>query len=142
MKRLRVARAALVALSLLLAGCAGDDGEERGGGAGTSPPVSLEGTTNDHGTKAASGSMEVELDDFYFGPTFITATAGQQITFELHNEGDAPHTFTSTALGNVDEELAPGARRTVRVTAPASGTALIICRFHRAQGMQGALVVR
>ncbi len=133
----------LATCSLLLAGCAGDDGEEGGGGGGAAaPPVSLDGPTNDHGTQAASGRMEVELDDFYFGPTFITATAGQEITLELHNEGDAPHTFTSTELGNIDEELAPGARRTVKVTAPSSGRALIICRFHRAQGMQGALVIR
>jgi plastocyanin len=133
----------LAVFSLVLAGCAGDEEEGGGGGGGAAaPPVSLQGTTNDHGTKAASGSMEVELDDFYFGPTFITATPGQQITLELHNEGEAPHTFTSTELGNIDEELAPGARRTVRITAPASGMALITCRFHRAQGMQGALVVR
>ena len=137
MKRLLMA---LAVFSLLLAGCAGDEEEEGSGPA--SPPVSLAGTTNDHGTKAASGRMEVELDDFYFGPTFITATAGQEITLELHNEGDAPHTFTSTELGNIDEELAPGERRTVKVTAPASGSALITCRFHRGQGMQGALVVR
>lgn len=83
----------------------------------------------------------MELDDFYFGPTFVSASAGQAFTLELKNEGKETHTFTSTALG-IDEQLEPGQKRTVRVTAPQSGVALVICRIHQALGMQGAIFVK
>ena len=128
---------ALVLGALLIAGCGGDSK----GSASSAPPVSLSGTTNNHGTKTASGSMEVELDDFYFGPTFIKATPGQKITIELSNEGSTDHTFTSTDLGSVDEQLAKGTKKTITITAPASGSALFFCRFHRGSGMQGAVFI-
>lgn len=125
---------ALVALAT--AGCGKDSTSSP-----KAPPVSLSGTTNDHGTKTASATMELELDDFYFNPTFIKATAGQKITVTVKNEGKATHTFTSTELGSVDEEVAPGATKTVTVTAPASGSGVFFCRFHRSSGMQGAVFV-
>jgi plastocyanin len=105
------------------------------------PPVSLAGTTNNHGTKTASASMEVELDDFYFEPTFIKAKPGEKITIEVKNEGKAVHTFTSTDLGNVDEQLAAGTSKKITITAPQSGQAVFFCRFHQSQGMQGAIVI-
>ena len=129
----------VLATALALAGCGADPEEEEGGApASGSPPVSLEGTVSDHGTKTASGRMELELDDFYFGPTYIKATPGQRITVVLHNEGDAPHTFT---MGTVDEELQPGAKRTITITAPQTGSVTFTCRFHVLQGMQGAIFV-
>ena len=128
--------AVLVVLVLFTTGCGGSDDDE----GGSAPPVSLAGPTSDHGTKAAAQDLEVELDDFYFGPTFIKATAGQRFTLRLKNEGKTPHTFSSTALG-IDEELLPGESKTVTVTAPQTGNALVICRYHQAQGMQGAIFV-
>jgi plastocyanin len=133
----------VLVLGLLgIAGCGDGDGESGSGtSASESPPVSLQGATNDHGTKTASNDMEIELDDFYFAPTYVRATAGERITVELHNEGQAPHTFTSNGLGNIDEELAPGARKTITITASAGGAAVFYCRFHQGQGMQGAVVI-
>ena len=128
----------LAMFSLLVTACGGSDDASESGG---SPPVSLAGTTNDHGTAAATAELAMELDDFYFGPTFVRATAGQAFTLELTNEGKEPHTFTSTALG-IDEHLEPGQKRTVRVTAPQSGVALVICNIHQALGMQGAIFVK
>jgi len=104
------------------------------------PPVSLAGTTNDHGTQVAKDALEVEADDFYFGPTFIKATAGQRFIIEIKNDGKATHTFTSPALG-IDEELAPGATKTITLSAPPSGSVEFHCRFHQGTGMQGALFV-
>lgn len=107
---------------------------------GTSaPPVTLSGTVNDHGTKDLAGAdeVDVELDDFYFGPTFIKAAPGAQVKVELENEGKAPHTFTIDAL-KVDQTVQPGEDATVTVTLPASGPVAFYCKFHKAQGMQGA----
>ena len=122
-------------------GGAKDTGTETTERAATdNPPVALPGTTTNHGTAGAKEGLEVELDDFYFGPTFVKATGGQRFTIELKNEGKAAHTFTSTQLG-LDEQLAPGAEKTVTVTAPASGFVEFHCRFHQSQGMQGAIFV-
>lgn len=121
-------------MALVVVGCGGD-------GESSSPPISLEGVTSNHGTEVAKNDLEVEVDNYYFGPTFITAGAGQKFTIQLRNEGNGRHTFTSADLG-VDLELAPGATRTVSVNSPQSGTAEFHCRFHESQGMQGAVYVK
>src|SRR5438552_649091 len=66
---------------------------------GATPPVSLAGTVNNHGTKNLSGTtLELEQDDFYFEPTFITVKAGDTITVTLKNEGKAEHNFSIDSL--------------------------------------------
>jgi plastocyanin len=97
---------------------------------------------NDHGTKDVSGggSQDVEVDNFYFNPTVFTAHAGDKLTLTLSNESQTAHTFTITEQ-NIDKALAVGAKVTVTVTFPTSGTVLFFCRFHRSQGMLGGLKV-
>lgn len=126
----------VLGLGLLAAGCSSSDDES----ASKSPPVSLSGTVNDHGTKTAGDELSMELDDNYFAPTYVEAKASQKITVELENEGSNAHTFTSPTLG-VDEEVPPGQKKTVTITAPGAGSAEFHCRFHQAAGMQGALVI-
>jgi plastocyanin len=105
-------------------------------------PVSLPAGTPFHGTAKASDGMELELDNFYFGPTVVQATPGQAFKVELKNEGSAAHTFTIDSLG-IDVKLDPDQTMEVTITAPAdAGTVPFYCRFHQAsQNMQGALVV-
>jgi plastocyanin len=143
--RTRVMRKSLVWVVLLAAAivaCGGGSSksESKPQPSAASTSVSLPGTTNDHGSATAKNGLEMEADDFYFGPTFVKATAGQRFTVELRNKGKATHTFTSAALG-IDEQLAPGAEKTVTVTAPSNGFVEFHCRFHQAQGMQGAVIV-
>ena len=104
------------ALILVTAACSDDD--ESGGGGGEAP-VELEGTVNDEGGngEVSNGEVEMELDDFYFGPTFTQAEAGGAVTVSLFNEGDTQHTFTIDSLG-IDEEVEPGATAEVEVTLP------------------------
>jgi plastocyanin len=107
-------------------------------GANASTPVSLPGQTNNKGTKTASGnSIGVELDDFYFEPTFIQGTPGQSLTLHVKNEGKNAHTFTSASL-NVDKTLQPDQSMDVQVTLPQTGATEFHCNFHQSQGMQGA----
>lgn len=105
-------------------------------------PVTLSGTVTNKGTKDVSTkgavSMELELDNFYFEPTFIKVAPGQKLTLELKNEGSVPHTFTAPSL-NIDKELQPDSKMDVTVTVPMSGTVPFFCRFHKNQGMQGAI---
>jgi plastocyanin len=130
-----------------VAGC-GDSGGGSSSGTGTAtgdsakPPVTLNGSTNQHAStdvsgKGANAEVELEADDFYFSPTFVKAAAGQAVKVNIANQGKATHTFT--VAGSVDEQLAPGAKKTVTVTAPANGVLVYFCRFHQSRGMQGAL---
>jgi plastocyanin len=130
---------------VVLAGACGDSGGDSGGDTAPSnaaPPVSLSGTVSEHGTKALGAATELalELDDTYFGPTYITAKASTKITVTLTNEGKLPHTFTIDGT-DVDTEVAPGKTATVQVTLPADGTVPFYCRFHRDGGMQGGFAV-
>ena len=96
-----------------------------------------------HGSQDISGSsdFEVEADDFYFGPTILEGDPGQELALGLYNEGGAHHTFTIDEAG-IDEDLPSGADGiTVDVTFPDSGALVFYCRFHRGQGMIGALSV-
>ena len=64
---------------------------------------------------------------------FVKVAPGATVTVELKNEGKAQHTFTVD--GGVDQQLAPGAKATVTVTAPKSGSLQFHCDFHGAMGM-------
>lgn len=128
-------------------GCA-DDGDPAVQGepspqstaAGASP--SGDGEVNDHGTETFTEEafdLELELDNFYFAPTFIKAPGGSTATIELHNEGAAPHTFTIDTL-DVDEELQPDETKTVEVDLGTETRYEFYCRFHGDQGMRGAFM--
>lgn len=111
-----------------------------GGGSSAKAPVDLGGSVTNKGTATVAGdSIEVEVDDFYFKPTFIEAKPGARVTLEIKNEGAAPHTFTSSQLG-VDQQISPGQSASVKVTVPASGFAEFHCNFHSGSGMRGAIV--
>ncbi|MDQ1711838.1 MAG: hypothetical protein QOE45_1288 [Frankiaceae bacterium] len=142
MRSLVAAGTALVCLAAV--GCAKKDNAAPAAGSPTSAsataPVTLSGTVNDHGAKdiGSKAEFELELDDFYFNPTFIKAAPGTTVKVELRNESKTVHTFTIDTL-KIDKTLQPGAEIDVPVALPASGALTFYCRFHRGQGMQGAL---
>lgn len=118
---------------------AGSPSPENGDDAGG---AQLEGTVNDRGTATLEGDqLEMELDNFYFEPTFVEAPGGSTVSVELTNEGEAAHTFTIDSL-NIDQELQPGESRTVEVELPEEGQLVFYCRFHDGQGMKGAFNVQ
>jgi plastocyanin len=138
---------ALLPLALVFAACGNDDGSNArssasGSASGSAPaaaaPVELSGEVNNMGTGTVEADkVEVELDDYYFKPTFIKGQPGEKVTVDLKNEGNTDHTFTSDTLG-VDEELQAGKTSTVTVTLPQQGAVEFVCRFHKSRGMKGA----
>ena len=140
----------VLAMGLLAAACSSGDGNGDSttpAGGNPSAGESEMGTitigsdsANDHGTKDVAGMDEtsVELDDFYFEPTILKGTAGEQITLELENEGDALHNFTLSEQ-SIDQDVESGGTETVTVTLPDSGQLEFFCKFHRGSGMVGAL---
>ena len=135
--------AAIVAiLAVTMLGCAQD--EDPAVQAEPSPEATTAeastGDVNDHGTETFTDEafeLELELDNFYFEPTYIKAPGGSTATIELFNEGSAPHTFTIDAL-EVDEELQPDERKTIEVELGTETRYEFYCRFHGDQGMRGA----
>jgi plastocyanin len=144
-----VVLASILALALVATACAEEQGAGGGGGSGgggedEGGTVTIAGEdATSHGSEDVSGTgeLELELDDFYFEPTVLEGEAGQALTVNLFNEGDAPHTFTIDEL-QIDEELQPGDEGvTADVTFPESGALVFYCRFHAGQGMRGGLSV-
>lgn len=79
-------RAALfLALLLLLPACAGNGAgtDSDGGGGG-----------NETGGGAETVTLEVTAVDNSFDPSSLSASAGSEVTVEVTNEGNNPHTFT------------------------------------------------
>jgi plastocyanin len=134
-----------LAIVPLVAGCGGSSSSSgtteetsSGGGGGTKTIAGVR--ANDHGTKTASstGKTEIELDDFYFEPTVVRGKPGAQVELELKNEGQVEHTFTLDSQG-IDRDLQPGDEAEVTVTIPKSGELSFYCKFHKREGMAGAL---
>jgi plastocyanin len=98
---------------------------------------------NNHGTKDISSetAIEVEADDFYFEPTILKGTAGQQVEITFGNETKKTlHNF-STSDGAIDQDLPAGKDTKVTVTFPQSGSLEFFCKYHKALGMVGELMV-
>ena len=102
-------------------------------------------TANNHGTANVTGLSSVNVEqhnasDYYFSPTILAGSAGQQISVHLENKGSLPHNFTIDAQ-NVNVTLQPGASQDVQVTLPSTGVVEFYCSFHHALGMAGELSV-
>ncbi len=136
----------ILAMALVGAAC-GDNSPETetpgaSGSEGATQTTIGSEAANDHGSQDVSGMDEVslEVDDFYFEPTLLTGTAGQQLTIELDNEGTVEHNF-SLDEQSISQDIEAGEDASVSVTLPDSGQLVFYCKYHRGQGMVGALVV-
>lgn len=132
----------LTTLALLLAACAGSDGQ----------------------SSANEFTVEVR-DEFSFDPSTLTVQPGQEVTINFHNTGSVEHTFNvlkaDASLDHVKEEIgneehlheellfdihetAPGATESGSFTAPqAPGEYTIVCLVpgHADAGMVATLNV-
>lgn len=95
---------------------------------------------NDHGTETFTENdfeVELELDNFYFEPTFIKSPGDSTAEITLHNEGDVQHNLSVEAL-EIDEDLGPGEEKTITVEIGTESRYDFFCKFHEGQGMRGA----
>jgi YVTN family beta-propeller protein len=103
--------------------------------------VTMNGVTYaDHGTKDVRklSTLELEADDYYFGPTFLRGNPGQTLTLMMENEASTLHNITIPALG-IDKDIPPKGKVRLDVTFPASGVLAFSCKFHGPLGMNGML---
>jgi plastocyanin len=86
-------------------------------------------------------TIEMEMDEDYFGPTVLKGSAGATVTIELENEGIRTHNFSVPSQG-IDLNCGVRARDEVEVVFPRSGLLAFTCKFGATSGMRGALVVK
>ena len=139
----------VLALSLVAAACSkksnGSSGSGSSGGGG-SMTIGSDKATN-KGTQDVSGksTFELEMDNdngkFYFKPTVLKGTAGQQLTLTLKNEGNTVHNFSLVGSEANGVDVQAGQEGSVQVTFPQSGFVEFFCKYHRSLGMVGELTV-
>jgi plastocyanin len=107
--------AGLFVLALLVAACGGDDG-------GSTASTGGGGATAETG---GGGGATITIANFAFDPSTITVSGATDVT--VTNNDSAAHTFTADD-GSFDEELDPGATKTVNVDV--TETTGFHCTFH------------
>ena len=138
-------KAAAVALTLVVAGCGGDDddgatdeveGTEDVGGsdAGATDDTAAD-DSGDDAAGGGGGEAEVTIANFAFSPDEITVAEGGTVT--VTNEDSASHTFTSED-GNFDLPLDGSASGSVTLTV-GPGSYDFLCTIH--PSMTGTLTV-
>lgn len=108
-----------------------------------SPPVALPGKVTNQGTddrsfQGANVSLDMDVQNFFFDPTFIRTVPGATVTLRLTNRGNTQHTFNTDAPA-IEQVLMPGDRKTIEIKLPESGVVNFYCKLHRTEGEQGAL---
>jgi plastocyanin len=93
----------------------------------------------DDGGSGSGESVELVAQDFSFEPTTLDLPAGEEVTVNLVNEGEAEHSFTVEEL-DVETEAEGGESSEVSLTAPDEGTVEFFCKYHPDQ-MTGEISV-
>lgn len=125
--RLRAAALA-AALLMVFTACAGN-----GDDAGTAP-----GAAEETGGGAEGVTLQVTAVDNSFDPSMLSAPAGAEVTVELTNEGNNPHTFTIDDLEVDTEGVDGGDSATVTFTMP-DAPVTFYCAIHGEETMSGTL---
>jgi len=122
MRKFTAVPALLVLVTTLIAACGGGDEEDPGNASG-----------------GGQESLTVVANDFYFGPTALAATPGQDLVLTVENAGVAEHTFTIDGLG-IDETIAAGEEKAITVQSEDAGQFEFYCRYHHNQ-MTGTITI-
>ncbi len=98
---------------------------------------------NLHGWKrvADGATVDMEMDNDYFGPTILRGPPGATVTIELKNEGSRRHNFSLPQQG-IDLNCGVRAAGKVEVSFPRSGVLMFFCKYGSTSGMRGALAVK
>jgi plastocyanin len=143
----RMVRTLLVALSLVLVGCATETAAPPPAESPT-PEATPEPTESPSPTEEVcvdatiTGQAEVPIRqrDNFFSPTCLSVLAGQGLA--IQNRGANLHNFSIEGT-QVDIDTRPGeATRTEAIGgAVESGTYTFFCKYYRSEGMEGELTI-
>lgn len=85
---------------------------------------------------ATGEAVKIVMEDNEFRPAAIRAGAGEAVTFEVTNKGDADHNFVIPKMDVSTGTLEPGKVATATFVMPDTATEFV-CTFHG--GMKGEL---
>ncbi len=85
---------------------------------------------------ATGEAIKITMEDNEFKPAAIRAQAGEEITVEVANKGDADHNFVIPTMDVSTGTLEPGKVATATFVMP-DGATEFVCTFHG--GMKGEL---
>jgi plastocyanin len=109
-----------------------------GGGYGSSAKTKTTAASTGGSTVTNGGT--IEMQDNAFSPKTITGKPGQTVKLTLNNTGQAEHNFKiDSQLKQANADVKPGAKATVSVTIPKSGTLQFYCEYHKSLGMTGTV---
>ena len=117
---------ALVVAVVVFAACGGDEGGGGGNAGGGG------------GGGGGGGDITVSAVDNAFEPSTLEVPSDGQVTVEVTNEGQNPHTFSSEEGGFDSGTLNAGDSKTVTFDAP-GGEIQFICNIH-GEAMSGTIV--
>ena len=134
-----------VALAVPIAGCGGGDDNDSGGGDTNAGAATQASTT---GGAAGGGASTVDMTavDYKFNPSDPSVKSGE-VTFNLKNDGQQPHSLEIEDVNGQDQELegdvSPGQSGTLKVNLPA-GKYEFYCPVpgHKELGMEGDITVK
>jgi uncharacterized cupredoxin-like copper-binding protein len=131
------------AIAVPVAGCGGgDDDNSTSADTGGATPA----TTTGGAGGGAGQTVDMTAADFKFDPSDPTVKSGN-VTFNLKNEGQAPHSLEIEDVNGQDQEIegdvAPGQSGSLTVNLP-PGKYEFYCPVanHKEMGMEGDLTVK
>ncbi len=125
-RKLRLA-GALAALALALAACGGNGDDAQDAAANDGDQTGDEGVT-----------LEVAAEDNAFEPSSLSAAAGSDVTVEVTNDGENPHTFTVDDLEVDTETIDAGESANVTFAMPKTPVTFY-CAIHGEDTMSGTI---
>lgn len=120
--------AAIIVLALALAACANEAADPAAvdtaptAVAEESTPEAIEEEATPEAVENEPTSVQLALQDDMFAPQTLELTAGSEVTVEVTNDGNNPHTFTIPSLDVDTGTLQPGDSTQVTFTAPGHET--------------------
>jgi uncharacterized cupredoxin-like copper-binding protein len=143
--RRRLATAAILGvagLSLVAAGCGGDDETSS---TAASVPTTSTGATGATGAAGGGETAKISETEYQLDPSDPSVKAGS-VTFDVSNDGQVTHSLEVEGNGleeSLPADLAPGDSGKLTVDLE-SGTYTMYCPIddHRAKGMEGTIEVK
>lgn len=99
-----------------------------------------EPATETASTGGGDATASITGVDNAFEPTELELPAGEEVTVEFTNDGDAPHTFTSEEMGFDTGSVEPGATAEVTFTVPDEDTPFVCVIHEESDDMVGTVV--
>ncbi len=139
---MRIRRVFSIAAVLVLSGgvfaACGDD-DDNGDSTDDDTTVTTAGSSATTAASGAGSTLTLIAADFAFDKATLAATAGQEVSFSIQNNGAVTHNLTIDDL-DIDKDAESGKTEDAGKATPDAGTYEYHCEYHPS-AMKGTLTV-